>query len=258
MTTTATTMDVIPDQLGLAGQAARLEHATPQEILRWAVLEYRPGIAVAASFGMQSVVIIDMLHRMELLSQVELFCIDTGVLFPQTHETRRRIEAKYGCDVVRVGAKLTWDEQQRKFDGHLYERGEDGINRCCYIRKVEPMRDYLAGQRAWITGMRRKHSAARAAVPVLMWDDANELVKVNPLACADEDTLWAYIEDHDVPYNPLYDQGYASIGCNTPICTQPVGAGCHARDGRWAGTTKTECGIHLGKEALRSLESSGL
>ena len=247
-----------PDQLELAEQARRLEHAAPQEILRWAVVEYRPGISLAASFGMQSVIIIDMLHEMALLDDVELFFIDTGVLFPQTHDTRRRIEEKYGCDVVRVSPELSWAEQQQRFDGHLYERGGDGISRCCYTRKVEPLRGYLADRRAWITGMRRGHSAARANVPVLMWDDANNLVKVNPVACIDENTLWTYIKDHNVPYNALYDQGYTSIGCNTPICTQPVAEGCHGRSGRWAGTDKTECGLHLDKEALKSLESSGL
>jgi phosphoadenosine phosphosulfate reductase len=234
--------------------AERLEGAPPQEILRWAVQRYRPGIALACSFGMQSVAIIDMLAQLELLQDVEVFYLDTGVLFEQTHRTRLRIQERYGFQAVRVAPELSWAEQQKKFGGHLYERGPEGIHECCRIRKVEPLRKHLAGKSAWITGMRRSHGKTREEVPVVLWDSVNELVKVNPVAMLDDATLWGYIKANDVPYNPLYDQGYASIGCNTPVCTRP-GAG---RSGRWAGSGKVECGIHIDGKAVRSMDSSQL
>jgi len=237
--------------------AERLESAAPQDVLRWAVERYRPRISLACSFGMQSVVLIDMLHKADLLDDVEVFYLDTGVLFNETHQTRLRVQDRYGFEAVRVAPELTWKQQQEKFGGHLYERGAEGINQCCYIRKVEPMRRYLADRDAWITGMRRTHSKTRAEVPIVMWDEANELVKVNPVAAFDSETLWGYIRANDVPYNPLYDQGYKSIGCNTPVCTRPVRDGEDERAGRWGGM-KTECGIHVDGKVVKSLDSSNL
>lgn len=240
--------------------AERLDGAPPQEILRWAVETYRPDIHLACSFGMQSVVIVDMLHKMDLLDDVTIFYLDTGVLFPETHKTRLRLQAKYDFEAVRVAPELSWEEQQRQYEGHLYERGAEGINQCCFIRKVAPMRKYLqeSGARAWITGMRRTHNATRESLPVVLWDNANGLVKVNPVAAMDNQTLWGYIKANKVPYNPLYDQGYRSIGCNTPVCTRPIGEGEDERSGRWAGTGKTECGIHVDGNVIQSMDSSKL
>lgn len=241
----------------IAEAAERLETAPSQEILRWAVERYRPRIALACSFGMQSVAIIHMLHELKLLADVAVFYLDTGVLFSQTHQTRLRIQDRYGFEAVRVAPRLTWQQQQAEYGGHLYERGAEGINQCCYLRKVEPMRRYLADKHAWLTGMRRSHAGTRAQVPVVMWDNANSLVKVNPVATLDSDTLWGYIKANDVPYNPLYDQGYKSIGCDTPVCTRPVAEGEDERAGRWGGA-KTECGIHVDGNVVQSLESSNL
>ncbi len=257
----ASTMDVDraeQHEQELEAEARRLDEAAPQDILRWAVERYRPGIALACSFGMQSVVLIDMLHKLDLLGDVEVFYLDTGVLFDETHQTRFRIQQRYGFDAERVEPELTWTGQQNQYEGHLYERGPEGINACCRIRKVEPMRRYLKGRSAWITGMRRRHAQTRAQLPVALWDRANGLAKVNPVAAFDTETLWGYIKANDVPYNPLYDQGYKSIGCNTPICTRPVAEGEDERAGRWAGMGKTECGIHVDGKSVRSLDSSQL
>lgn len=243
------------DREQLAAHTEALENEPPQHILNWAVQQYAGRISLACSFGMQSVAIIDMLAQADLLKNVEVFYLDTGVLFQETHLTRLRIENRYGFTAVRVTPKLSWQQQQEQYGGHLYERASDGINQCCYIRKVEPMRRYLADRDAWITGMRRSHSKTRAAIPVVMWDAANNLAKVNPVAALSEDDLWGYIKANKVPYNPLYDQGYSSIGCNTPICTQPARKG---RDGRWAGTGKTECGIHIDGNVVGSIDSSKL
>jgi len=246
------------EQQLLEHMAEQLETAPPQDILKWAVQRYQPSISLACSFGMQSVAIIDMLSRADLLHQVEVFYLDTGVLFEETHQTREKMEQRYGFNAVRVAPELTWEQQQEKYGGHLYERGPEGIRQCCHIRKVEPMKRYLMNKHAWITGMRRHHAKTRTELPVVMWDSANEMAKINPFAALDEDTLWGYIKAHEVPYNPLYDQGYASIGCNTPVCTQPVAEGEDARAGRWAGTGKVECGIHVDGKVIKSLDSAAL
>jgi len=242
----------------LANWAERLETMAPQEVLRWAVDHYAPTLSLACSFGMQSVVIIDMLAQARLLEKVEVFYLDTGVLFTETHQTRLKLQQRYQFQAIRVAPELSWEQQQEKFGGHLYERGAEGVNQCCYIRKVEPLRTYLADRSAWITGMRRRHSATRASLPIVMWDAANNLAKINPLAAFDEATLWGYIKANDVPFNPLYDQGYRSIGCDTPICTARPGEGGADRDGRWAGMGKTECGIHVDGRVIKSMDSSQL
>jgi len=240
----------------LAKVAAELEHQPPQDILRYAVEHYSPGLALACSFGMQSVVMVDMLSQLGLLKDAEVFYLDTGVLFSETHQTRLRIQEKYGFRAVRVAADLSWEHQQKKFGGHLYEQGAEGVDQCCHIRKVEPQRKHLRGKKAWITGMRRGHNPSRANMPVVLWDQVNGMVKFNPVALWDDKQLWRYIHDHDVPYNALYDQGYPSIGCNTPVCTRPVKEGEDPRSGRWAGLGKTECGIHLDGNQIKSLDGS--
>ncbi len=265
MTETVARSDQLAErEAELAAAAGELENAPPQEILRWAVDRYATdgtdegGIALACSFGMQSVVLIDMLDQLGRLDEVEVFYLDTGVLFGETHQTRLRIQANYDFQAVRVSPPLTWAEQQAKYGGHLYARGVEGIHACCRIRKVEPMRRHLADKRAWITGARRRHSDTRSRLPVVLWDQVNGLVKVNPVAALDDAALWGYIKAHDVPYNPLYDQGYGSIGCNTPVCTRPIRPGEDPRAGRWAGLDKTECGIHVDGKSVRSLDSSQL
>ncbi len=141
---------------------------------------------------------------------------------------------------------------------HLYEQGEQGVDQCCHLRKVEPQRRYLQDKKAWITGMRRGHSAKRANMPVILWDQVNQLAKFNPVALWGDKEIWKYVHANDVPYNPLYEQGYPSIGCDTPVCTRPVKPGDDPRSGRWAGLGKTECGIHLDGNQIQSLDSSGL
>jgi phosphoadenosine phosphosulfate reductase len=257
MTTLAEQQDVQQIARELEDAAEKLEKAPPQDILAWAIDRFNPGVSLACSFGLQSVACIDMLAKSDLLRAVEVFYLDTGVLFPQTHQTRLRIQAKYHFRAIRVAAELSWEEQEAKFGGLLYERGKEGINQCCEIRKNEPSRKYLATRTAWITGVRRSHTKTRADVPVVHWDYKHNLVKINPVAAFDDATMWAYIKANDVPYNPLYDQGYPSIGCNTPVCTRPVKPGEDPRSGRWGGM-KAECGIHMDGRVIKSLDASQL
>jgi phosphoadenosine phosphosulfate reductase len=203
-----------------------LESLSAQEVLAHVVDEYHPRLYVACSFQKEASVILDMLLAIEPAARV--FTLDTGVLFPETYETWRRIEQRYGIEIdVYRGAWL---------DG-LWQRDPDG---CCGMRKVEPLERALSGVDAWITGLRRDQSSARAVTPKLGQDTGHPgKLKCAPLADWSDKDVWRYIVENDVPYHPLHDRGYASIGCTH--CTSPGGG----REGRWAGTDKIECGLHL-------------
>lgn len=234
----------------IAAEARRLEGRAPEAILCWAVRHFPEGLALACSFGMQSVVLIDMLHRLGLLPKVEVFYLDTGLLFEETHAVRRALRERYDLEPVRVRPDLSLEEQARRHGPELWKHDPE---RCCALRKVQPLRRHLAGKKAWITGMRRAHGKSRAQVPVVLWDAAGGLVKVNPMAAVEEKEIWRYIHRRAVPYNALYDQGYPSIGCAP--CTRPVRPGEHPRSGRWAGHGKTECGIHVDGEVIKNAGS---
>jgi phosphoadenosine phosphosulfate reductase len=203
-----------------------LESLSAQEVLAHVVDEYHPRLYVACSFQKEASVILDMLLAIEPAARV--FTLDTGVLFPETYETWRRIEARHGIEI---------DVYRGEWIDGLWQRDPDA---CCGMRKVEPLERALSEVDAWITGLRRDQSPARAGTPKL-GDDAGHpgKLKCAPLADWTEKDVWRYIVEHDVPYHPLHDRGYASIGCTH--CTSPGGG----RDGRWAGTDKIECGLHL-------------
>jgi phosphoadenosine phosphosulfate reductase len=212
---------------------ADVEALTPEEVLGF-VLEHFPGrVSLACSFQKEEAVLLEMLFALEPKARV--FALDTHVLFPETYAVWREVERRYGTKIeVYEGPSLG---RQAAVHGDELWRSKPDL--CCSIRKVEPLNRALADLDAWITGLRRDQSPARANAPKLGWDEQHELWKANPLAAwTDEDCL-AYIEERDLPVNALHEQGYASIGCTH--CTQP-GAG---REGRWAGTAKIECGLHV-------------
>ncbi len=215
-----------------------LERQSPQAILRWGFDMFGPDIAMATGFGPSGVVLMHMLAR--LRPGATVFYLDTGLLFDETYALRDALAERYGIRFARVEPELTVDEQAAVHGEALWERHPD---RCCNIRKVQPLKRYLAGRSAWITGIRRDQVATRANAGVVEWDRAHGLVKLNPLAHWTEEELWTYIHIHELPYNPLHDQGYPSIGCWP--CTRAVAPGEDVRAGRWAGRAKTECGIHL-------------
>jgi phosphoadenosine phosphosulfate reductase len=183
-------------------------------------------------------VLLDMVMQLEPATPV--FYLDTGFLFPETHQLIAEATSKYGISPVAVHPALSVAEQAAQYGEALWARDPD---RCCELRKVTPQRQNLKGFDAWITGLRRDQTATRQATPVVQWDRKFGLAKINPLATWDEREVWRYIAAHDVPYNRLHDQGYPSIGCTN--CTRPVAAGEDARAGRWSGFTKTECGLHV-------------
>jgi phosphoadenosine phosphosulfate reductase len=203
-----------------------LESLSAQEVLAHVVDEYHPRLSVACSFQKEASVILDMLLAIEPAARV--FTLDTGVLFPETYETWRRIEERYGIEI---------DVYRGEWVDGLWLRDPDA---CCGMRKVEPLERALSEVDAWITGLRRDQSPNRADTPKLGEDTGHPgTLKCAPLADWSEKDVWRYIVEHDVPYHPLHDRGYASIGCTH--CTSPGGG----REGRWAGTDKIECGLHL-------------
>jgi phosphoadenosine phosphosulfate reductase len=222
----------------LARLSADLEERPPQDILRWAIDEFFPDLTMACSFGGPSgMVLLDMVSRIE--PRVEVFYLDTDFLFPETYQTRDRVIERYGIRPIAYKSQLTPEEQARRYGDELWRRDPD---LCCQLRKVEPNARALAGKRAWISGIRRDQAVSRRETPVVQWDDKFGLVKVNPLVRWTEADVWAYIVKHDVPYNPLHDRDYPSLGCT--YCTKPVAPGEDLRAGRWDGFDKTECGIH--------------
>jgi phosphoadenosine phosphosulfate reductase len=209
-----------------------VEALAADELLAHAVERFHPRLAVACSFQKESSVVLDLILR--VAPDARVFTLDTHVLFPETYETWRRVEERYGIEVeVHQGPGL--GRQAALHGDRLWERDPDA---CCDLRKVRPLARALADVDAWVTGLRREQSPSRAGTPKLGWDAKHERWKVCPLADWTEADVWRYIADHDLPYNPLHDQGYPTIGCTH--CTRP-GTG---REGRWAGTGKTECGLH--------------
>lgn len=219
------------DPPSVAAQARLLRDADPSEILEWAAENFRGRVALSMSFGGPGVVLAHMLSRID--PQVPVIFLDTGMLFPETDEFRRQFEEWYALNV---------QVAQPAFDpGPLYETDPD---RCCAIRKVEPMARAIAGYDAWISAIRRDQGPTRRDTEVLEYHeiDGRAVVKVHPLAYWDRATVWRYIHDNEIPYHPLLDQGYSSIGCWP--CTRATLPGEVERAGRWSGTGKTECGLH--------------
>jgi phosphoadenosine phosphosulfate reductase len=216
--------------------AARFEAAEPQEIVRWAVETFGDGLSVGASFGGASGMAI--LHMAaELKPNVHVFVLDTDYLFEETHETMRRSIPALGLtNVQSYKSQLTHEEQAAKHGAALWMRNPD---LCCELRKVEPNGRALEGKTAWISGLRRDQSDGRRDTPIVSWNEKFGVVKVNPLANWDEAATWKYVVEHKIPYNPLLDRGYTSIGCYN--CTV---RGVQGRAGRWQGFEKVECGLH--------------
>ncbi|MGE0227904.1 MAG: phosphoadenylyl-sulfate reductase [Dehalococcoidia bacterium] len=236
--TTATEAD-LRELAAIEEASAALDHAEPEEILRWAIDRYGEGLTLACSFGgISGMVLMDMVQN--LAPSTEVFYLDTDYLFPETYEMVDVAKAKWtAANIVGYRTDVSIEEQARIHGANLWERDPD---LCCEIRKVEPNRRALAARSAWISGLRRDQSADRGSTPAVQWDAKFGLVKVNPLINWDEKKVWAYIFKHSVPYNPLHDRGYPSIGCMN--CTKPVKPGDDPRSGRWSGMDKDECGLH--------------
>jgi len=216
---------------------AEAERWTAEEVIRWGLARYHQRIAVASSFGAEDMVLIDMAARIQ--PQIRIFTLDTDFLFPETYALIDQTERKYRIAVERAHARYTPEEQAKAFGAALWSREPD---KCCNLRKVEPLTEKLSELSAWITGIRREQAPTRANAQKLERDNRFGLVKLNPLADWSWSQVWNYIQAHGVPYNPLHDRNYPSVGC--VYCTRPVQPGEDLRAGRWSGFQKTECGLH--------------
>src|SRR6185503_5842365 len=226
--------DVVID-IGAASR--KLEGTTPVAILQWAS-EHIPRLTFATGFGAEGCVVIDLIGRHKL--PIDIFTLDTGLLFPETYALWRTLEAKYGITIRGVTPEQTVEQQATAHGNALWAREPD---RCCELRKVQPLTRALSGFAAWVTAIRRDQTPERATAQIVESDHKFGLLKINPLVAWTHDDVWGYLYAHDVPYNPLHDRGYPSIGCHP--CTAAVLPGEDARAGRWRGKSKKECGLHV-------------
>jgi phosphoadenosine phosphosulfate reductase len=221
---------------------ARFSAAPAEELLRWAWERFGPRAALGTSFQGAGLVILHLAKTRGF--EFPVFTLDPGLLFPETIALKRRLEAHFGLSIQSLVPDLTVEEQEEAHGPELWKRDPD---LCCTLRKVLPLQDRLATLDCWITGLRREHSHTRAGIELLevhAFEQTadREILKLNPLANWQGQEIWRYIRTHGIPYNPLHDRGYRSIGCRP--CTAPAGEAGGERAGRWVGFNKTECGIH--------------
>lgn len=244
-------LEATPELLSeLAEANARLESATPEEIIAWAHERFAPYLTMATAFGPEGCVILSMLAK--VAPQTYVFNLDTGYQFLETLDLRDRIARKYGIEVDMLQPELSVPEYEALHGGPLYKSNPD---QCCFDRKVKVLQQAARGKHAWMSGIRRDQSETRAETPIVKWDKKFQLVKISPLANWTKKDVWKRILEEDVPYNPLHDRGYPSIGCWP--CTRAVVPGepdGDERAGRWSGSGKTECGLHTPAES----EGSGI
>jgi phosphoadenosine phosphosulfate reductase len=226
------------------------ESMSAEELLRWAHGEFGPRLTLTCSWQKQSSALVHMVTELGL--DVDVLELDTELLFRETYATRDALVERYGLRLLRPEV-LSVAEQHRREGPNLWERDPD---RCCHIRKVEPLLRALEPYDAWISGIRREQSPSRASTPKVQWSGRYGVWKIHPLVDWDAKRLDAYIYVNEIPYNPLHDAGYRSIGCIP--CTRPTRADEEERAGRWAGSDKLECGIHsesaLGADPVSSNE----
>ncbi|WP_029215595.1 phosphoadenylyl-sulfate reductase [Kallotenue papyrolyticum] len=214
------------------------QDADAEEVLRWAAARWGRWLVLTCSFGGPAgMVLLDMLMR--VAPTTDVIYIDTGLLFPETYRLIEQVRQRYCITPRAVHPRLTLEQQAAQHGPELWRRDPDS---CCRLRKVQPLAEALAPYDAWITGLRRSDAATRAQAQRFQWSAKYSLVKINPLVTWSDRDVWRYIHAHQVPYNPLMDQGYRSLGCRP--CTRPP-INDDPRSGRWVGFAKTECGIHV-------------
>ncbi|MBI2479587.1 MAG: phosphoadenylyl-sulfate reductase [Planctomycetia bacterium] len=221
----------------LAAKSQELESASPQDILRWTVERFAPYFTMATAFGPEGMTIIHMLA--EIAPDTPIFNLETGYQFKETLELRERVKDRYGIEIEYKRPELTVEQYEALHGGPLYKTKPD---QCCADRKIKLLHDAVIGKHAWASAIRRDQSPDRARASIVGWDKRFGLVKVSPPANWTKQDVWKLITDHDIPYNPLHDQGYTSVGCWP--CTRAVLFGEDERAGRWSGFQKTECGLH--------------
>jgi phosphoadenosine phosphosulfate reductase len=235
-TTTAPDREQSRNRFDAEAVAAELEPLSASELLKWAFDQFGQDMYIACSLQKTSSVMVHL--ATEINPRARFFYLDTDVLFPETYETRDRLAERFGVEFERWH-NISLEEQAERHGDSLWQTDPDA---CCALRKVEPMRRALSTVDCWVSGIRREDSKTRASAPKFAWDKRFNLWKINPLADWTERDVWNHLNENNIPYNPLHDQGYPSIGCTH--CTRPVVPGQDSRDGRWAGSGKNECGIN--------------
>ena len=231
----------------IAAACRELDGKPPEVVLRWAVKRFDDKLLFSTAFGAEGCCILHILA--EIGPQIRFINLDTGYQFKETLELRERIKERYGIEVELVQPELTVAEYEAEHGGPLFNIRPD---QCCFDRKIIPLRKIVGGYDAWISSIRRDQTKDRAVAQVVQWDAKFNLAKVNPLLSWNFKDVWNFIHKHEIPYNPLHDQNYPSIGCWP--CTASVKPGGDERDGRWAGTKKKECGLHV----IEHQEGSGI
>ena len=217
-------------------QLPDVEALTAEESLLWAYERFGDKLCLTCSWQKQSSVLVHMVSDLDI--DIPVIELDTGLFFAETYATRERLVERYGLELIRPEV-ISVAEQHKQEGPNLWERDPD---RCCHVRKVEPLERALKDFDAWISGIRREQSLTRKDAQRVEWSDRYEVWKVQPLVDWDAKRVDAYIHVNEIPYNPLHDAGYPSIGCIP--CTRPVSRDEDERAGRWADSDKIECGIH--------------
>ncbi len=213
------------------------EQRSLDDLLTWSLSTFDNKLALVTSFGPTGMVILDRLAK--LSPGIKVITIDTDFLFEETYALREQVQRRYPIQLEIRKSALTPAMQAQVYQPELWQVNPD---LCCHLRKVIPLQEVLSGLEAWITGLRRDQSSTRSDLPLVTWDTKYNLVKINPLANWTRHQVWSYLLENNVPYNPLHDHGYGSIGCTH--CTRPNDHSGDERAGRWPGSDKTECGIH--------------
>lgn len=226
------------EEISQYAQKFNSKEATP-EVLKWAIEKFYPDIALACSFGAEDVALVDMVCKIN--PDLKIFYLDTDLLFKETYQTIERVKEKYKIQPIAFKSKLTLEEQDKEYGPEIWKQDP---TTCCNLRKVEPLKKAFTdlNLKCWITGIRRDQALTRANARLVEEDTKFILIKINPLAYWTSEDVWNYIKQNNVPYNPLHDNNYPSIGCEP--CTKQVMPGEDPRSGRWAGFQKTECGLH--------------
>jgi phosphoadenosine phosphosulfate reductase len=233
------------EQPRMGKQRTISENSPAEDIVDWALERFaHQRLVMTTQFGMEGCALIDMCGLTG--RHLTVVYLDTMFFFAETYALRDRLIERYpNISFINGGTTLTPEEQEKKYGPELWKTDPD---QCCRLRKVDPMREVMSQVDVWLTALRRSQSAARANIQVIEWDWRFQVLKVNPFASWSRQQVWDYVQEHNVPYNPLHEQGYPSLGCTH--CTKRVeGASVtdYSRAGRWAGMEKTECGLHGGE-----------
>ncbi|GAA4703420.1 phosphoadenylyl-sulfate reductase [Brevibacillus fulvus] len=238
--------DTLSDER-LAAVNQQLGKGDTLDVIKWAYKTYGDELVYACSFGAEGVVLLDLISQVK--KDARIFFLDTDLHFPETYELIERVRSRYpSLQIAMVQPELSLAEQAAAYGDELWKRQPD---MCCQLRKVRPLERVLTGATAWMSGLRREQSPTRANVQFVNRDERFRSVKICPLIHWKWDEIWQYIRMFELPYNPLHDRQYPSIGCAP--CTKAVAAGEDLRAGRWSESGKTECGLHLPPPSSNSL-----